>query len=214
MEETLDMYVKLGIYDMHLSFELAKFHFYNQDYRRSYQEFQQLRTKSQYYRDKLGFSQENVLYEGSDPIIFKGILVAMPRLSTRGIVRCYDISTELRDISVRYYDVKYTPDMTELQDYNKKQMTICLPDISTSPINPSSSLAMKYGCQFVAMCFQNFDSNMEYYDLFFDNEGSAFALKPENLRYIPVEIDVPDPPPQSYSYEPRTVSSDYYNFNI
>ena len=114
----------------------------------------------------------------------------------------------------RYYDIKYTPDMTELIEFNKKQMTICLPDISTSPINPSSSLAMKYGCQFVAMCFQNFDSNMEYYDLFFDNEGSAFALKPESLRYIPVEIDVPDPPPQSYSYEPRTVSSDYYNFNI
>ena len=116
--------------------------------------------------------------------------------------------------ALRYHDVKYTPDMTELIEFNKKQMTICLPDLNTSPVSPSASLAMKYGCQFVAMCFQNFDSKMEYYDLLFDKEGSAFILKPAELRYIPVEIDIPAPQKPEYSYKPRTVSSDYYNFNI
>ena len=107
LEEALDMYQKLGIYDLHLSFELAKLQFYDRDYHKSYQEFQRLKTRSERYRDKLAYSPENVLYEGGNPITFKGILVAMPRLSTRGIVRCYDISPELRDIPSRYYDIKY-----------------------------------------------------------------------------------------------------------
>jgi hypothetical protein len=116
--------------------------------------------------------------------------------------------------SLRYYDVKYTPDMQELIDFNKKNMTIAIPDLSATAENPSSSLAMKYGCQMVAMAFQNFDTNMEYYDEFFDNEGSAFVLKPVSLRYIPVTINVPSPPPEEYSYKERSVESDYYSFTI
>ena len=116
--------------------------------------------------------------------------------------------------ALRYDDVQYTPDMDELIDYNKKSMTICLPNLNNTPINPSASLAMKYGCQFIAMSFQNFDSNMEYYDLFFDEEGSAFSLKPENLRFISVTLDTPPAPPESYSYAQRDVSTDYYSFSI
>ncbi len=116
--------------------------------------------------------------------------------------------------ALRYYDVKYTPDMQELIDFNKKNMTIAMPDLSADAENPSASLAMKYGCQMVAMAFQDFDTNMEYYDAFFDDEGSAFVLKPAALRYIPVTIDVPPPPPAAYSYKERSVESDYYSFTI
>ena len=89
-----------------------------------------------------------------------------------------------------------------------------MPDLSADADNPSASLAMKYGCQMVAMAFQNFDTNMEYYDEFFDNEGSAFVLKPASLRYVPVTIDMPPPPPKAYSYKERSVESDYYSFTI
>ena len=63
--------------------------------------------------------------------------------------------------TLKFYDVKHTPDMDELKDFNKKHMTMCIPDLDTVPTNPSASVAMKYGCQLIAMCFQNFDS----YDL-------------------------------------------------
>ena len=116
--------------------------------------------------------------------------------------------------ALRYYDVKYTPDMQELIEFNKKNMTIAMPDLSPYTENPSASLAMKYGCQMVAMAFQDFDTNMEYYDEFFDDAGSAFVLKPESLRYIPVTINVPPPPPKAYSYKERSVESDYYSFTI
>lgn len=117
--------------------------------------------------------------------------------------------------SVRFTQgVKFTPDMGELIDYNKKNMSICLPDMAPEPSNPSSALAMSYGCQMIGMCFQDFDSNMEYYDSFFDNNGTAFALKPENLRFIPLTIPNPTPQNPAYSYAKRDVSSDYYSFNI
>ena len=46
---------------------------------------------------------------------------------------------------------------------------------------------MSYGCQMVGMNFQNFDSNMEYYDLAFDGNGSSFILKPAFLQGIIVK---------------------------
>jgi hypothetical protein len=117
--------------------------------------------------------------------------------------------------ALRYSEgVKYTPDMQELIEYNKKCMSICLPDISAYNTNPSAPLAMKCGCQMVAMCTQNFDENKEYNDMFFDEVGTAFVLKPAELRYIPVTIPAPTPPPASHSYKERPVSTDYYKFTI
>ena len=115
---------------------------------------------------------------------------------------------------LRFHDVKYTPDMQELIEFNKKNMTICIPDLSQETKNPSAALAMKYGCQFVGLSFQNFDSHMEFYDGMFDDAGAAFILKPAELRFIPVTIQLPDPPPVEYSYEERPVKSDYYSFTI
>jgi hypothetical protein len=107
--------------------------------------------------------------------------------------------------SIRYTsDVKLTPDSNELKEYNKKNMTICLPDLSVSPSNPSSLLSMSYGCQFVAMSFQKYDSNMEYYDKLFDKNNSAFILKEEKLRYIPVTIAAPPKANPMNSYKDRT----------
>ena len=114
----------------------------------------------------------------------------------------------------RYYDVKYTPDSGELIEFNKKYMTLCIPDLSAYDTNISAALAFKYGCQWVGMSFQNFDSNMEYYHLFFDEAGSAFVLKPEGLRFVPVTIPNPTPQKPENSYTTRDVSSDYYSFNI
>ena len=70
------------------------------------------------------------------------------------------------------------------------------------------------GCQWIAMSFQNFDSNMEYYDLFFDNTGSAFVLKPEPLRFIHLTVAAPTPQAPENSYTTRKVATDYYSFSV
>ena len=116
--------------------------------------------------------------------------------------------------ALRNYNVKFTPDMNELIEYNKKQMTLTMPDLSPSDNNSPASLHMKYGCQLVGMCYQNYDANMEFYETFFAENNSAFVLKPVNLRYVPVKINVPPPQNPALSYAPRKIKSDYYNFTI
>jgi len=116
--------------------------------------------------------------------------------------------------ALRNYNVKYTPDMDELIDYNKKQMTITMPDLSANDTNSPALLHTKYGCQLIGMCYQNYDSNMEFYESFFAQSNSAFVLKPDNLRYTPTVAKRPPPQDPKLSYAPRAIKSDYYNFTI
>jgi hypothetical protein len=116
--------------------------------------------------------------------------------------------------ALRFHDVKYTPDMQELIEFNKKNMSIVLPDLSTSIKNPSATLSLNYGCQMVALSFQSYDPSLEYYNEMFDTAGSAFVLKPLELRYVPVTIPIPPPANPEYSYQQREIKADYYNFTI
>lgn len=116
--------------------------------------------------------------------------------------------------ALRNHAVKYAPDMSELIEYNKKNMSITMPDLSGSDKNSPASLHLKYGCQFVGMNYQNYDSNLEFYETMFAEGKSAFVLRPENLRYVPVTIQKPPPQNENLSYATRSVKSDYYNFKI
>ena len=104
--------------------------------------------------------------------------------------------------NMRYSDVIYCPDVKELQYYNQQQMTIVLPDISAKNNNYSADLVMAFGCQMVGLSFQNFDKYMQLYTERFDDVGSAFKLKDEKYRYIPIYIKSPPPQDPALSYEP------------
>jgi hypothetical protein len=116
--------------------------------------------------------------------------------------------------ALNYNEVKQTPDMQELIQYNKKNMTIVFPDPGVNPPNISSLLVREMGCQMPAMRFQMVDQYLEENAVFFDNAGYAFVLKPEKLRYVPVKIAAPTPQKPELSYASRTISKDYYKFNI
>jgi len=116
--------------------------------------------------------------------------------------------------ALHYYDIKYTPDMNELIDFNKQNMTIGMPDKGSNPDNPSSVVMRETGCQLLGMRYQLIDVNVEENDIFFDENGYAFVLKPEVLRYIPVTIALPPPQNPELSYATRTVQSDFYKFDI
>jgi len=113
-----------------------------------------------------------------------------------------------------YDGVKNNPDINELTDYNRKNMTIVLPDSGSNPVNPNGLVCREYGCQMIAMRYQYVDNYLEENALFFDRSSYAFALKPQPLRYV--AVTVPDPTPQNpdYSYATRTVSTDYYSFDM
>jgi len=113
-----------------------------------------------------------------------------------------------------YYDIKYTPDITELIDYNKTNMTIALPDKGANPRNPSAFVMREMGCQFIGMRYQIIDGSVEESDIFFDEAGSAFVLKPINLRYVPIVLETPPPQDPANSYATKTITSDYYTVNV
>jgi hypothetical protein len=116
--------------------------------------------------------------------------------------------------SLHYYDIKYTPDLNELINFNKQNMTIGMPDKGTNPENPSSVVMRETGCQLLGMRYQYIDVNIEENDIFFDENGYAFVLKPELLRYVPVTIPLPPPQNPELSYATRSVQSDFYKFDI
>jgi hypothetical protein len=116
--------------------------------------------------------------------------------------------------ALKYYDVKNTPDLPELQEYNKQNMTISMPDIGDDPPNPSAIVCRETGCQMIGMMYQKNDTNLQENNLFFDNCNYGFCLKPERLRYIPVVVKAPPPQNPALSYASRDVSSDYYSFKI
>jgi len=115
---------------------------------------------------------------------------------------------------LHYYDIKYSPDMNELIEFNKQNMTIGMPDKGTDPENPSSVVMRETGCQLLGMRYPKIDVNIEENDIFFDENGYAFVLKPAKLRYIPVTIPLPPPQNPELSYATRTVQSDFYKFDI
>jgi hypothetical protein len=116
--------------------------------------------------------------------------------------------------ALHYYDIVNAPDMEELIGYNKLNMTIGMPDKGSNPENPSSITMRAYGIQMLAIRYQYVDTNLEENDVFFDEAGHAFVLKPEKLRYIPETIPAPPAQDPAVSFATRTVSSDFYKFEI
>jgi hypothetical protein len=116
--------------------------------------------------------------------------------------------------SYDYYNIKNNPDTQELTEYNKRNMTIVLPDKGINPSNPSAILSRTYGCQMVAIRYQLVDNFLMEDNAFFDKAGYAFALKPAPLRYVPVTIPTPTPQLEEYSYATRKAETDFYSFKF
>ena len=113
-----------------------------------------------------------------------------------------------------YYDVKNNPDLEELREYNKRNMTIVFPDSGSNPVNPNGILSRDAGCQMVAVRYQYVDNFLIQNTIFFDNCGYAFCLKPEDLRYKPVMIEEPTQQDPALSYATRNVTTDFYSFDF
>ena len=135
--------------------------------------------------------------------------------------------------SFRFFDIlnNYEPD--QLENHNRSQMTIVLPDLTNNPDNPSAALSRSYGCQMVAMRFQLPDSYLLENIKYFDEAKHAFVLKPVELRernlklnlkpfedaskdidkateLIKGELDIFEQNPK-FSYETRTFTNKLFN---
>ena len=101
--------------------------------------------------------------------------------------------------------------MDGLIDYNKKNMTITTPDYSSENKNVPAGLHHRFGCQFVCMNYQNMDKNLDYYIDFFQKKGTAFVLKPKNMRYTKKYIPIPKQANPELSFQPRAIIMPQYS---
>ena len=118
--------------------------------------------------------------------------------------------------SLSYNDIIYTPDMDEMIDYNKKNMTFGYPNLSHESTNKTDTFKIRQaGVQMVAMCFQTNDLHLRTYNQRFETVvGHAFELKPAELRYIPVTVEEPKTMNPDLSYGYKTYETNYYNFDL
>ena len=116
--------------------------------------------------------------------------------------------------ALRDHDVINTSDYHELIRFNKKHLTLTMPDLSADNTNDKAAQHMAYGCQMVCMNMQNNDDNLQFYNSFFEKKGKAFVLKPEKLRFIQKLMEKPATQDPKLSYATRPVKADYYSFNM
>jgi hypothetical protein len=98
---------------------------------------------------------------------------------------------------------KNIPSLNELIEYNKRNMTIILPDYS-KPNNSVLQVYQNAGCQVVAMMIWKntyLDLNKEYF------LTQSFVVKPEKYRYIPETIPAPTPQDPDNSYAGRPLDT-------
>jgi hypothetical protein len=74
-------------------------------------------------------------------------------------------------------EIEYTQDSNELFNFNKRNMTIAVPDKGSNPPNPNSAAMRFNGCQFIAMRYQLMDVNLEENEDFFNSSGFAFVVR-------------------------------------
>ena len=83
---------------------------------------------------------------------------------------------------LRFNEILNTINNTNLVNFNKHNMSIVLPDTGIYNTNIDFVKAHEYGCQFVGISFQKNDDQLQKYNMLFDNNYSAFSLKPLELR--------------------------------
>ena len=100
----------------------------------------------------------------------------------------------------------------------KKSLKYVVPERSTKAEHQhDATIAFNNGCQMVAMAFQRYnDANTIAYLKKFQDFGSAFILKPPELRYVPIVLKNPNPidPTETLTSEKTATTSMGVHFNM
>ena len=108
----------------------------------------------------------------------------------------------------KYYssDVEFMQDKEDVIKFNMLNLTIVLPDLTTSNENYDTSSAMSQGCQMISLNYQKNDTFTQHYYDKFNSNNCAFILKPDSLRAVIKTIDEIPPVPEEKNCvaKPRT----------
>jgi len=136
-----------------------------------------------------------LMVDGSNPVYRSTKLFELINMSSKSLFLS----------KYTFFGVKNVGDPTTFKDANKKNMCLVIPDKAGRPINDGHNGPFTWGCQIVAMCFQEEarDEKLKAYEDKFASVGYGLILKPEDLRYVPITIAPPAPPNPKSSMESR-----------
>ena len=111
-----------------------------------------------------------------------------------------------------YTEASQTYNYQELTDYNRRNITMVVPDSYESLSNSSPDIVFSFGCQWVLMNYGSLDSAMDDYTGKFVQ--TSYSLKPDALRYKPVKYKKPKAQDPANSFQPKQMQSPLFNFTV
>jgi len=181
-----------------------------------------LNASSQIIKDTLGrfllgpeyaFHRKNLAQEPIENLKGKLIIVsggAMTHTKMHELVNLSWSTSDLRRLT--YMQASQPYDHEELIESNKKSICMVIPDPDPDLKNNNPIVVSGYGCQWNLMNYGSLDSMMELNIEKF--QQGSIILKPEHLRFKPVELRTPVlPDPQTHSFQPMMHTSPIYDSN-
>jgi hypothetical protein len=160
------------------------------------------------------YQRKNLGVEPICNLMGKLVIVSGENIKGNGmdeLVNMSWVSSQLRRMT--YTQASQTFDHEELIEFNKRNITLVVPDMKTSAItNGNAEICFSYGCQWVAMCWGSLDNAMELYTGTFSD--SSFGIKPDALRYKPTTYADPKPQTAAVSFQPKQIKSPMYDYTI
>lgn len=160
------------------------------------------------------YQRKNLALEPICNIMGKLIIVSGENTKGNGMDELVNMSWASSNMRrLTYTQASQTYDIDELIEYNKRNITLVVPDLDTTTFeNKNPEVCYSYGCQWVAMSYGSLDNAMEVYTgKFLEN---SFAVKPEVLRYKPLTYEKPKPQDPALSFQPKRMKSPMYDYTI
>lgn len=118
---------------------------------------------------------------------------------------------------MRYHtneQLRNVPNLDEFVQYNKRNMTIVIPNRADDASNPGSIASRKMGVQMAGMQYSNNDTSLQEMRDFFNKQNTAFVLKPEELRFIQKYIPAPKKQDPKLSFATKSETAQGLQFSM
>lgn len=111
-----------------------------------------------------------------------------------------------------YMQASQPYDHDELIDYNRRKITMVVPDATSSLKNTNPEILFGYGCQWNLMSYGSVDSMMSLYIAHFQER--SFVEKPEALRYKKITYNKPTPADPALSFQPKNLKTPLFDVTL
>ena len=162
---------------------------------------------------EFAYNRKNLAQEPICSVAGKLIIVSGGNIKGTLIEELVNLSWSTSNLRrLTYMQASQPYDHDELINANRTNICMVVPDTVPDLKNNNPTILFSYGCQWNMMHYGSLDAMMELYVGQFQ-QGSVI-LKPEELRYKPVEAKTPVlPDPATHSFQPMAHTSPIYDSN-